>query len=292
MDIRKQEKTIYYLGPVASAPDVTASLDGATPIPISANQTTEYAPGQYKTALTAAQMDAGVVVVAVTFEGYQPVQMQIATETDAYASATALSALAGTVEAAKVHTDGLENTDLSAVAKTSDVQTAQYGILDAIPSPSTIAAAVWSAASRTLTGFGTLVSDIWSTAVRTLTSTDKGGLATASDMSALAGEIITTLTPVNAAVVAAAEKAAITHILPSISAVDRTVQISVEGQPVVGCPVWLTQNVAGTVLMSPVEYTDSMGQATFKVKAGQTYYIQAAPLPPVGLPTPYEWKVI
>jgi hypothetical protein len=159
------------------------------------------------------------------------VQIVVETQLDEPATAGSLANLAEAVEAAKAHTDALINTDLSAVAKTSD-------------------------------------------------------------MTALAGEIITTLTPVNAAVIAAAEKAAIAYILPSISAVERTVRITVSGQPVEGIPVWLTQDAAGTVLMSPVKYTSAGGQAVFTVESGQTYYIQAAPPFSIDLPMPYKWKVI
>jgi antitoxin component HigA of HigAB toxin-antitoxin module len=50
------------------------------------------------------------------------------------------------------------------------------------PSASVIATTVWANATRTLSGFGTLVADVWANGTRTLTSGGGGGGATAEEV--------------------------------------------------------------------------------------------------------------
>lgn len=57
----------------------------------------------------------------------------------------------------------------SSQASMANMSTAQARGFAGIPSASSIASAVWSAGTRTLTSFGSLVSDIWAWAVRTVT---------------------------------------------------------------------------------------------------------------------------
>lgn len=54
------------------------------------------------------------------------------------------------------------------------------------PSPASIAVAVWSAAERTLTGFGTLVADVWGFAVRTITGGGGSGGVSLAEIEASA----------------------------------------------------------------------------------------------------------
>jgi hypothetical protein len=63
-----------------------------------------------------------------------------------------------------------------APATPSDLDASETAIIAAITA---IPAAVWSAGTRTLSGFGTLVADIWAAATRTLTaSADSSGVTT------------------------------------------------------------------------------------------------------------------
>jgi len=117
MDIRGAAKDIYYPGPASQTPAVTVSLDGAAPSSVSGTQTTEYAAGQYKTALAAEQMDAGTVVVTIVFAGYQPVQVVIETESDEYATAGGLAAVASTVETIDSKLGSAEVTVVAPVAQ-------------------------------------------------------------------------------------------------------------------------------------------------------------------------------
>lgn len=61
------------------------------------------------------------------------------------------------------------------------------------PTAAEVATAVWSATTRTLSGFGTLIADLWAYATRTLTETDKAGLATETSATANKDEILTAI---------------------------------------------------------------------------------------------------
>ena len=76
---------------------------------------------------------------------------------------------------------GVENLD----ASISGVMTA----IAALPSAAAIATAVWSAGTRTLTTFGTLVADIWAYATRTLTAFNFGSSVTVQSPVAASGDI-------------------------------------------------------------------------------------------------------
>ena len=77
---------------------------------------------------------------------------------------------------------GVENLD----APISGVMTA----IAALPSAATIATAVWSAGTRTLTTFGSLVADIWTYSTRTLTAFIIGFLATVSSIQNISGSVV------------------------------------------------------------------------------------------------------
>jgi len=98
MDIRGVAKTIYYPGPESQAPAVTVSLDGAAPSSVSGTQTTEYAAGQYKTALAAEQMDGDNVIVSIAFSGYLPFECVITTQIEEYASVSSITDLTESVD--------------------------------------------------------------------------------------------------------------------------------------------------------------------------------------------------
>jgi hypothetical protein len=102
-------------------------------------------------------------------------QAQVNAEAD-----TAL-ADAGVTAARQAHLD----TDVSSRLASSSYTAPDNGTISAIasivaalPSASTIAAAVWAAGQRTLTSFGTLVADVWANTSRTLS--DKTGFALTS----------------------------------------------------------------------------------------------------------------
>lgn len=74
------------------------------------------------------------------------------------ASASALTTVGSNVSSVLANTDVATSTRLAASSYVSP------------PSAASISSAVWSEATRTLTGFGTLVSDIWSAGTRLLTA--------------------------------------------------------------------------------------------------------------------------
>lgn len=101
----------------------------------------------------------------------------------ALATAANLATVDTVVDAIKAKTDNLPASPAavgSAMALTSAYDAAKTAAQASdIPSASTVASAVWSAGTRSLTTFGTLVSDIWANASRTLTAiSDSTGITT------------------------------------------------------------------------------------------------------------------
>lgn len=158
--------------------------------------------------LTAAEMNADRIVVYITASSPGAIPTVIAISTAAQtedAIATAVSGIPAAVlvtPAQKIATDGngrvavYSNSDkagygltsaydaakgaaqVSDVTAVGSIASANSTAIAALPSASAIATAVWSAGSRTLTSFGTLIADIWSYATRTLS--DKTGFALTS----------------------------------------------------------------------------------------------------------------
>lgn len=93
---------------------------------------------------------------------------------------------AGGKIAAKLAVSDVSGGNLPAQVKASDnldfTALQKASITAAVPSASDIAAAVWAATARTLSGFGTLAADVWSATVRTITGGAFSG--TASDVAA------------------------------------------------------------------------------------------------------------
>lgn len=106
------------------------------------------------------------------------------------------------VDAIKVKTDNLPTdptSETNATTNTNSIITevnANETKLDSIISTlstlaASVATAVWSAGTRTLTSFGTLVSDIWSNVSRTLTGIGSSGIASESNATTNTANIIT-----------------------------------------------------------------------------------------------------
>ena len=168
---------IFKTSPTLAAGDITVSLDQGNFANITTLPTQIQTTGVLPVALTAAEMNADLVVVL--FHDAAGAEWQDAV-VSIYTGGQTLDTIEGLVDDI-----GVAGAGLTALG---DVRLAN---LDAtVSSRSTLTAAqVWANATRTLSSFGTLIADIWAYATRTLTQAAASVLAavTGSTLSVVKG---------------------------------------------------------------------------------------------------------